>query len=55
MVTCAMAHNGELFMLDMGKPVKILELAENMIRLSDSHPTRILTLWRSVCGPAKAL
>lgn len=30
----AMAKNGELFVLDMGKPVKIMDLAENMIRLS---------------------
>lgn len=30
----SMAKNGELFVLDMGQPVKILELAENMIRLS---------------------
>ena len=30
----AMAQNGELFVLDMGKPVKIMDLAENMIRLS---------------------
>ncbi len=30
----AMAKNGELFVLDMGQPVKILNLAENMIRLS---------------------
>ena len=34
----AMAKNGELFVLDMGKPVKILELAENMIRLSGLTP-----------------
>ena len=30
----AMSNNGELFVLNMGQPVKILELAENMIRLS---------------------
>lgn len=30
----SMAKNGELFVLDMGKPIKILDLAENMIRLS---------------------
>lgn len=34
----AMAKRGELFVLDMGKPVKILELAENMIRLSGLAP-----------------
>ena len=38
METGAMAHNGELFVLDMGKPVKILDLAENMIRLSGLKP-----------------
>ena len=30
----AMAKGGEVFLLDMGKPVKIKDLAENMIRLS---------------------
>ena len=29
-----LANNGELFVLDMGKPVKIWDLAENMIKLS---------------------
>lgn len=30
----AMAKNGELFVLDMGEPVRIFDLAQNMIRLS---------------------
>ena len=34
----AMAKRGELFVLDMGKPVKILDLAENMIKLSGLTP-----------------
>lgn len=34
----AMAKSGELFVLDMGKPVKIIDLAENMISLSGLHP-----------------
>ena len=34
----AMAHRGELFVLDMGKPVKIYDLAVNMIKLSGLVP-----------------
>lgn len=34
----AMAKCGDLFVLDMGKPVKILDLAENMIHLSGLRP-----------------
>ncbi len=34
----AMAKCGELFVLDMGKPVKIYDLAENMIKLSGLRP-----------------
>ncbi len=34
----AMAKKGELFVLDMGKPVRIYDLAKNMIRLSGFEP-----------------
>lgn len=38
----AMAHNGELFVLDMGQPVRIFDLAESMIRLSGVQGVEII-------------
>jgi len=38
----AMAQNGELFVLDMGQPVRILDLAENMIQLSGVKDIEII-------------
>lgn len=38
----AIANNGELFILDIGQPVKIMDLAENMIRLSGVQGIEII-------------
>lgn len=51
----AMAKNGELFVLDMGKPVKILELAESMIRLSGYEPYRDIDIIETGLRPGEKL
>ncbi|MBP0973904.1 MAG: polysaccharide biosynthesis protein [Oscillospiraceae bacterium] len=38
MEAAAIAHGGEIFVLDMGKPVKIVTLAENLIRMYGKVP-----------------
>ena len=36
----AIGRSGDVFVLDMGEPVKIVDLAQNMIRLSGKEPGR---------------
>lgn len=50
-----MAKNGELFVLDMGKPVRILELAENMIRLSGFEPYQDIKIIETGLRPGEKL
>ncbi|ACV63629.1 polysaccharide biosynthesis protein CapD [Desulfofarcimen acetoxidans DSM 771] len=40
----SLANGGEVFILDMGKPVSIVELAKNLIRLSGYEPDRDIAI-----------
>jgi FlaA1/EpsC-like NDP-sugar epimerase len=51
----AMAHRGELFVLDMGKPVKIYDLAENMIKLSGLEPGKDIQIQEVGLRPGEKL
>jgi len=50
-----MAKSGELFVLDMGKPVRILELAENMVRLSGFEPYQDIKIIETGLRPGEKL
>ncbi|MGD0167189.1 MAG: nucleoside-diphosphate sugar epimerase/dehydratase [Gaiellaceae bacterium] len=50
-----MGSSGQVFVLDMGKPVKILELAQNMIRLSGKEPGRDIEIVYSGIRPGEKL
>ena len=51
----AMARQNELYVLDMGRPVKILELAENLIRLSGYTPYRDIDIVETGLRPGEKL
>lgn len=51
----AIAKHGDLFVLDMGKPVQILELAESMIRLSGFEPYKDIDIVETGLRPGEKL
>ena len=51
----AMAKQNELFVLDMGRPVRILDLAENMIRLSGLEPYTDIDIVETGLRPGEKL
>ncbi len=50
-----MAERGELFVLDMGKPVKIIDLAESMIKLSGYTPYKDIDIVEVGLRPGEKL
>lgn len=51
----AIAKNGELFVLDMGQPVKIYDLAVNMIKLSGLEPFKDIDIIETGLRPGEKL
>lgn len=55
MTAGAMAASGELLVLDMGSPVKILELAENVIRMCGLEPYKDIAILETGLRPGEKL
>lgn len=55
MTSGAMAKNGELYVLDMGQPVKIYDLAEGMIRMSGLEPYKDIDIIETGLRPGEKL
>ncbi|MDX1957269.1 MAG: nucleoside-diphosphate sugar epimerase/dehydratase [Leptospiraceae bacterium] len=51
----SMGNRGEIFILDMGEPVRILELAEEMIRLSGFRPYKDIDIQFTGLRPGEKL
>jgi FlaA1/EpsC-like NDP-sugar epimerase len=52
---CTMGHGGEIFLFDMGKPVRIVELAEKMIKLAGLVPGKDIKISYTGLRPGEKL
>ena len=55
LTSSSMAKNGELFVLDMGSPVKIYDLACNMIKMSGLEPNKDIEIIETGLRPGEKL
>lgn len=51
----SLAESGEIYLLDMGQPVRIMDLAQNLIRLSGYEPGKDIQIEVTGCRPGEKL